>query len=79
MLVPGKGPYKLPKRKIIWSRWIFTCAALITVAILLVVSYVQYHRQVTTACRLTVSQGYDIPPPFEATCIQQLGGYDDRP
>ena len=73
--------YKVPNLTTVkrhnWRRFIITWALVISLAGLFLVSYLQYHRQVSTACRLTVQQGYDIPPPFKATCIQQMGGFDD--
>lgn len=58
------------KRKINWHRWIFTCAALLTVGILLLMSYLAFHKQVYMACKLTADRGVEIPEPFKATCIQ---------
>jgi len=75
MLLKAGTNFKLPRRKINWARWVFTVAAVMITAAILLQSYLAFHKQVYTACRLSIEQGYDIPPPMRATCIQ-VGGND---
>lgn len=58
-----------------WTRHILIVGVLILFGWLFLYSYLQFHKQVYTGCKLAVEQGYDIPPPLEATCIQ-VGGHD---